>query len=249
MTNSSASGNTSQGVPQNALEVLDGGFVRLELVHGDDLMVVNAARVSFGKRSRWSKQGTPEEPHARVLEDKDARLISYLAKNGHWTPFGHPQISLHMRMPIFVARQFMRSNVGIVYNEESRRYVSTEPSYHFPAGWRCKPEGSIKQGSGPQPLPPNLQGEAFEMYLEAVQKCIDTYNELIKMGVAPEQARMVLPLSTYTELWATMSLAACARICKLRMDPHAQKEIRDYANAISSLVQPYFPVSWPALLS
>lgn len=221
---------------ENAKEivnVLDKGFVILEGHMGSDLTVVNAARVSFAKQN-WDG-----------LSKKDESLIQYLAEHEHWTPFGHPQITLHMKMPIFVARQFMRSNVGIVYNEVSRRYVDTPPVFYVPSEWRSRPERSIKQGSG-SPLSHAEQIDARTMY-GVLREVVGAYDTLLKIGVAPEMARMVLPLSTYTELWATMSLAAAARICRLRTDSHAQWEIQEYARAISSLIEPLFPVSWKAL--
>lgn len=161
------------------------------------------------------------------------------------TPFGHPQITLHMKMPIFVARQFMRSNVGVVYNEVSRRYVDTPPEFYEPKEWRGRPEKSIKQGSG-DALNAGAQVDAHTMY-GVRRETLQAYNTMLQAGVAPEMARMVLPLSTYTEFWATMSLAAAARMYKLRINPHAQWEIQEYARAMGELIKPVFPVSWDAL--
>lgn len=225
----------------NLQYVLDKGFVDLKDVMGDDLTVVNAARVSFSKESEWDFDLETSIP---FLQEKDAKLINYLAKHNHWTPFGHPQITLHFKMPIFVARQFMRSNVGIVYNEVSRRYVDDEPEFYEPGyEWRKRPEKSIKQGSG------ELLDTDYGLYTNTIVQCYNTYHYLLSQGVAPEMARMVLPLSTYTEFWATFSLAALARVCKLRSDSHAQKEIQEYAKAIDAIVRPLFPVSWQALLN
>lgn len=222
---------------ENAKEivnVLDKGFVILEGHMGTDLTVVNAARVSFSKESP-------------SLSEKDEALIHYLAEHEHWTPFGHPQVTLHMKMPIFVARQFMRSNVGIVYNEVSRRYVDTPPEFYFPDKWRSRPEKSIKQGSGEE-ITGFFDNEILDVtFGDACEGAVAAYNKMLEKGVAPEMARMVLPLSTYTEMWATMSLAAAARVCRLREHEHAQWEIQEYARAISSLIEPLFPVSWKAL--
>jgi len=240
------------------IQVLDHGFVTLEDHMGSDLTVVNAARVSFSKRSCMHACGScedclfspPNTPHGCnhcYLGDSDAKLIKYLATNDHWTPFGHPQITLHLKMPIFVARQFMRSNVGIVYNEMSRRYVDSPPEFYTPSEWRSRPDKSIKQGSGAA-LDNTDQIDARTMY-GVLREVVSTYDTLLRIGVAPEMARMVLPLSTYTELWATMSLAAAARLCNLRLDAHAQLEIQVYADAISKLIQPLFPVSWHALVT
>lgn len=236
---------------ENAKEivnVLDKGFVILEGHMGTDLTVVNAARVSFSKESP-------------SLSEKDEALIHYLAKHEHWTPFGHPQVTLHMKMPIFVARQFMRSNVGIVYNEVSRRYVDTPPEFYIPQTWRSRPDKSIKQGSGQGMIEVlNSKKGTEDLWADfdnkghpslhvayGFQAALDMYNDLLNSGVAPEMARMVLPLSTYTEMWATMSLAAAARVCRLREHEHAQWEIQEYARAISSRIEPLFPVSWKAL--
>lgn len=159
------------------------------------------------------------------------------------TPFGHPQITLHFKWPIFVARQAMRSNIGICWNEVSRRYVDDTPEFYCPPVWRKRPEGSIKQGSGESVVDSVANG----IYDDAVLAAEDVYRMLIDKGYAPELARAVLPQSTYTECWGTFSLAALARFYKLRADSHAQYEIQMYANAISELVSPLFPVSWNAL--
>lgn len=235
------------------IPVLDKGFVRLEAHMGTDLTVVNAARVSFAKRSEWKKQTQLADPFVESdlsptgqwnnrLENKDEKLIRYLAKHKHWTPFAHTAITLHFKLPIFVARQLMKSNVGVVYNEVSRRYVDTPPEFHEPVAWRGRPEGSIKQGSSNNEIRviPNYMNEAWEYPAK-------TYEILIKAGVAPEQARMVLPQSMYTEVWATMSLAAAARIFLLRSESYAQWEIQQYADAMKTLIEPLFSVSWKAL--
>jgi thymidylate synthase (FAD) len=252
------------------IPVLDKGFVRLVDHMGSDLTVVNAARVSFAKESKWiyPTGGTPdcfscgwcEDPEkGRVLHERDARLIRYLAKHEHWTPFGHPQITLHFKWPIFVARQAMRSNIGICWNEVSRRYVDDTPEFYEPKVWRKRPDGSIKQGSGEEfwPYLEDFYGEAPKEYGhnppchprigEYQDIALMQYNELLAQGAAPEMARMVLPQSTYTEAWGTFSLAALARFYKLRADSHAQLEIQEFAHAIDSLVCPMFPVSWAAL--
>lgn len=244
------------------VSVLDKGSVTLLDHMGSDLTVVNAARVSFSKKSemlvRHSDTGETmtvsalleNHPYNRKIKEEpflseaDTKLIQYLAKHEHWTPFGHPQLQFHMKMPIFVARQFMRSNIGIVYNEVSRRYVDSPPEFYEPSEWRGRPPKSLKQGSSNEPVPPGL-GASNAVVSNFCS--LEAYKHLLDDKVAPEMARMVLPLSTYTEFWATMSLAACARVVNLRSDAHAQKEIQAYAAAISSLVQPIFPISWEAL--
>jgi thymidylate synthase (FAD) len=227
------------------ISVLNAGFVRLESHMGSDLTVVNAARVSFGKRSN-------------MLTDADAKLIRYLAKHKHWTPFAHPQVTLHLKMPIFVARQWMRSNVGVVWNEISRRYVDSEPEFYIPEIWRCRPSGGIKQGSGTEQIVPQPFGAGrcrncgvpipeSGAYEDACKYAADQYRHLLDSGVAPEMARVVLPQSTFTEVWGTFSLASVHRICSLRLDPHAQWEIQQYAQAVDKIVGELFPVSWAAL--
>lgn len=200
---------------------------------GSDLTVVNAARVSFGKRSE-------------SLTEADKKLIRYLADHNHWTPFAHPQVTLHLKMPIFVARQWMKSNVGAVYNEVSRRYVDSEPEVYMPEEFRGRPEKGIKQGSG-GPLDVTDEFDAHDLYFAVCRDACESYKTLIEMGVAPEMARAVLPLSTYTEIWMTASLAALYRICSLRLDFHAQWEIQQYAQAVDKIVGELFPVSWAAL--
>lgn len=239
---------------QAHIPVLDHGFVALESHMGSDLTVVNAARVSFAKRSNYEYSGVAltaqgksvAEPQAR-LKDADVKLIRYLAWHEHWTPFGHPQITLRLKMPIFVARQWMRSNVGIVYNEVSRRYVDDPPELHSPLDWRSRPTGSMKQGSGPI-INGGLANDIGNIETWAAIDAVKAYNELVQHGVAPEQARIVLPVSMYTEFWMTGSLAAMARVVGLRIDPHAQWEVQEYARTAGRLIEPLFPVSWPVLL-
>lgn len=205
---------------------------------GDDLTVANAARVSFGKRV----------DHFR---DQDARLIAFLAKNGHFTPFTHPQITVHVRAPIFVRAQCYKSKVGFTENEISRRYVDDQPAFYRPARWRGR-AADKKQGSsnvdvaiialdGQNRATPGLLVE--DLYRTA----LETYAALIDGGVAPEQARMVLPQSMMTEWWWTGSLAAFARFCNLRLAPDAQAETGEVAGLCSALIGPLFPVSWSNL--
>lgn len=212
--------------------VLDKGFVQYISHMGDDLMVVNAARVSFNKISVQ-------------MTDKDAKLISYLAKHKHWTPFAHPQITLHIKAPISIRTQLFKHKQGFVENEISRRYVKDEPDYYVPE-WRSAPSGGAKQGS--DDFIQDLVIEDYDRaYNRVAMDAIDAYNSLLREGVAPEQARFILPQGTYTEWWWTGSLAAYARVYALRSDPHAQWEVREYAKAISDLIKPLFPVAWEAL--
>jgi thymidylate synthase (FAD) len=223
---------TTQDVQRTSkrVDVLDKGFVRYIDHMGSDLMVVNAARVSFAKEVSF-------------FTDKDEKLISYLAKHKHWTPFAHPQICLHIKAPISIRTQLFKHKVGFVENEVSRRYVKDEPEYYVPT-WRSAPTDGAKQGSSDFMIGTTMQDET---YRNACDDALDTYRELLSAGVAPEQARFALPQGTYTEWWWTGSLSAYARVCKLRSDSHAQWEVREYAKAISDIVEPFFPYSWKAL--
>lgn len=198
---------------------------------GDDLMVTNAARVSMGK-------------HHTFFDKSDEKLLKYLATHNHWTPFSHPQITLRESVPIFVSRQRFKHMVGFTYNEISRRYVDTPPSFFIPDEWRSRPDGSIKQGSGGKHIHSNDWMLNYHQLLDSVEH---TYNQMIADGVAPEQARMVLPQSMVTEYYVTGSLAAWARAFKLRIDDHAQVEIQVLADQWGQIIEPMFPVSWKAL--
>lgn len=194
---------------------------------GTDLSVVNAARVSFNKK-------------AEIFTEKDSRLIKYLAKHNHWTPFGHTSVTLHVKAPIFIARQLGKHQVGLVWNEVSRRYVDDEPEFFEPDVWRKRPEGSVKQGSSEEAV----GGVVLSDYYDTVE-CL--YAELLHLGVCPEQARMVLPQSMMTEWYWTGSIAAFARVYQQRIDAHAQKEVQEIAKQIDSEISPLFPFSWQAL--
>jgi thymidylate synthase (FAD) len=200
---------------------------------GDDLMVVNAARVSFAKESTEFKE-------------QDTKLINYLAKHNHISPFFHPQIQFRIRMPIFVAREWYRHQIGFARNEVSRRYVSDTPECWVPRveEFRARDE-KIKQGSKETPVEYSQQAQS--LFSQSVQKSLDTYETLLRMNVAPEIARTVLPQSMYTEFIETGSLAAYARLYKLRSSPDAQREIQSYADEIGKLLKDKFPVSWKAL--
>lgn len=207
--------------------------VELLEVMGSDLTVVNAARVSFNKEST-------------EMCDADAKLIRYLAKHKHVTPFFHPQIRMRIKMPIFVAREWYRHQIGFARNEVSRRYVDFEPEVYSPIELRAR-DPKLKQGSKAESVENNdAVADAMRLSLYAA---VSTYNALLEDNVAPEVARMVLPQSMYTEFIETGSLAAYARLCALRLDPTAQKEIQQYAEAVSKLLEEKFPVSWAALMA
>lgn len=219
--------------------------MRVELIDrmGSDLSVVNAARVSFDKESDWEPaEGGDFMEAGYCLSQKDTKLINYLAKHNHFTPFTHPQITLRETVPIFVARQRFKHVVGFTYNEVSRRYVDDEPEFYVPDVWRSRPDGSVKQGSGD-----GVIDGVGPWYTSHIEDSLDLYENLLAEGVAPEQARMVLPQSMYTSYYVTGSLVAFARFYKQRIDVHAQKEIQELARQVGEIIAPMFPVSWKAL--
>jgi len=203
---------------------------------GGDNSVVDAARVSFSKEA------------SGYSSEQNNRLIKYLAKHQHKSPFFHTAITLHLKMPIFVARQIMKHTTGIEYNEVSRRYVDSEPEFYVPDVWRKRAD-NVKQGSSEEGVKslwynPTPQDE----YDSFVYNCIELYDNFLKSGVAPEQARMVLPQSMYTEVIATGNLWAICNLITQRTDSHAQKETQDLAKQIEDIVRPLFPVSTAAIL-
>jgi thymidylate synthase (FAD) len=208
---------------------------------GSDLTVVNSARVSFDKESNWDFNPAAT---GNVLSKVDTRLISYLATHAHTTPFTHPQITLRETIPIFVARQRFKHVVGFTYNEVSRRYVDAAPEFFVPKEWRKRPEGSVKQGSGDTHPDSYTFGAIYGEFLKNAKA---TYENMIACGIAPEQARMVLPQSMLTSYYVTGSLAAFARAYKQRIDAHAQIEIQDLAKQWNEIIEPLFPVAWNAL--
>ena len=203
--------------------------MRVEFVDsmGTDLTVVNAARVSFDK-------------HHELFTESDEKLIAYLAKQGHWTPFGHPHLQFRIAAPIFVARQLVKHHVGLVWNEISRRYIDSKPRFYTTDRWRSKAKDK-KQGSGEGLI--ELQSEDYEYIDNALISANDAYSHLLQRGVAPEQARMFLPQATYTEWYWTGSLYAFARVSKLRLADNVQEETKEIAIQISDLVQEKFPIS------
>ena len=204
--------------------------VELLETFGNDLTVVNAARVSLGK-------------HVDEFTDKDAKLIKYLADHEHTSPFFHPQLRFRLRMPIWMAREWFRHTVGFSRNEVSRRYVDDPPTFHIPT-FRTRAPGK-KQGSNDDVHPEN--DSLHELMTMNCQEAVSTYEVMLKNNVPPEQARMVLPQNMMTEFIETGSLAAYARLCHLRMGPDAQAEIRGVAGQVSELIKARFSVSWNAL--
>jgi len=208
------------------------GSIEVLEVFGNDLTVVNAARVSFAKEST-------------EFTGKDAGLIKYLATHQHTSPFFHPQIRCRIKMPIFVVREWYRHTVGFARNEVSRRYVDTPPECWSPITVRER-DPKAKQGSKETAIE---EGDAVAAEIHAFNDgAMRFYASLLEKGVAPEIARSILPQGMYTEFIETASLAAYARLVALRKDPAAQREIQEYAKALERLLMPFFPVSWAALL-
>jgi thymidylate synthase (FAD) len=249
---------------------------------GSDLSVVNAARVSFGKKSAWEQHSADPTSYrvANTLSKRDTKLVKYLAKHKHLSPFGHAFASFHVKAPIFVARQLVKHSY-LRWNEISRRYVDDEPEFYQPEVWRGR-SADKKQGSaGTIPIDKicSFQNKHIKDYWHtttgAVEDGIDyedgryfpeqsiaddlhffyeedvliLYNKLLEAGVAPEQARMVLPQSTLTEWYWSGSLDAFAAMCRLRLPSDTQQETRVVAQQISEKMAELFPVSWQALLN
>jgi len=239
---------------------------KVELIDrmGTDLSVVNAARVSFNKKSYYLYDD--EDPSVEYISDKDQKLLKYLADHNHILPFAHTFLSFRIKAPIFVARQLGKHQVGLAWNEVSRRYVDSEPEFFFPEYWRKRAKDK-KQGSSDEivtsfretlgwskdennePIanefvwfekPPNTFVEW------ACRTMVLTYDDLLATGVCPEQARMILPQNMMTEWIWSGSLLAFIRVCNLRLDSHTQKETQDIAKEIAYHLDIVFPNSWGA---
>mgnify|MGYP000350632867 FL=1 len=207
---------------------------------GSDLTVVNAARVSFGKRKE-------------AFTISDVGLVQYFAKHNHWSRFGHASLQFHIKAPVFVARQLVKHQIGLVWNEISRRYVDDEPEFCKVDSWRARAENK-KQGSDEsktidEVYPPESD---WKFPTSSLKEQVETlalryYNTMLEYGVAPEQARMILPQSMMTEWYWSGTLYAFARVCNLRCKPDAQLESREVCDMIDKQVEELFPVSWKSL--
>ena len=203
---------------------------------GSDLSVVNAARVSFGKKSEWMPRIHYGEQ--LVLKPKDAKLIRYLAKHQHKSPFNHTFVTFHVKAPVFVARQLVKHEY-MPWNEISRRYVDDEPAFYVPDVWRGR-SADKKQGSSGE-----VRSNANVPYFN--NNALQMYKQLIDEGVAPEQARMVLPQSMMTEWYWSGTLFSFSKMCGLRLKEDTQAETRIVAEQIDVVMQKIYPVSWEAL--
>ena len=209
------------------------GFIEpMSFTEKGDLLVVNAARCSFDKE------------HDLFDEDKDARLINYLAREGHVLPFRHPSVTLRMNVPIFVLRQLGKHQVGFSWSEVSRRYISSEPQFWVPKDVRKKAD-NIKQGSSEDTLP-GFWPKTFDTQNKS---SLYHYNRLLDAGASPEQARAVLPQSMYTSCVVTGTLLGWYHLYNLRTEEHTQLETQEYARMIGDIMSEFFPVSWEALIS
>ena len=240
----------SETVAEKTLSVLDHGFVTLVDALGTDLTVVNSARVSFGKRKT-------------ELDDADKKLIRYLAKHQHWSPFRHVQLQFHCKVPEFVARQWYKHVVGVAYSEQahvdhawneiSMRYVDAgdfdvyTPGFGGQLGFR-KQSPSNRQASMDERVD-DPDNELLGAYRKHCEESLSLYSKLVEQGVAKEQARGLLPLSIYTEFYWTASLQAVVNFIRLRQHEGAQYEIRCYADALEELVKTVVPVSYDYLLN
>ena len=194
---------------------------------GSDLSVVNAARVSFAKKKT-------------EFDEKDEKLIKYLAGHDHWSPFGHSSMQFLIKAPIFVARQLVKHQVGLIWNEVSRRYVDDEPEFYIPFIWRSRPENK-KQGSGDKEI-------EFDI-TEITQACKVVYKQMLEEDISPEMARMILPQNMMTEWYWSGSLMAFARVCNLRNKEDAQQETRVVTEHIARHLKDHFPVSAKYLMN
>lgn len=229
--------------------------IKVELLDsmGSDLDVVNAARVSFSKTSELvDEEGflglVPADyvPPRKVLSTADSKLINYLAKYDHWTPFAHTALKFRVAAPVPIRTQCFKHKVGMVENEESRRYISSTPEIFIPEFFRSKPEGSIKQGSGEK----HWESDAWlELYKKSVGDAVELYEQMLKWDICPEQARFVLPQGAIVNWIWTGNLVSFANFYNKRTDTNAQREVQVVAELVGKEVEKIFPVSWKALTS
>lgn len=216
--------------------------IKVELLDsmGDDLDVCNAARVSFAKETQWAAMEAGEG----MLAAGDIKLINYLAKHDHWTPFAHTALKFRVAAPVPIRTQCFKHKIGMVENEESRRYISTTPEIFIPEFFRSKPEGSIKQGSGEKHTDSEYWIDQYRMQTKA---SVALYNRMLADGVCPEQCRFILPQGAIVNWIWTGNLVSFANFYNKRTDPNAQREVQVVAELVGKEVERIFPVSWKAL--
>lgn len=218
--------------------------IKVELLDsmGNDIAVVNAARVSFNKQSEYEWGSSYEAP--MKLSDGDTKLINYLAKHDHWTPFAHTALKFRVAAPVPIRTQCFKHKIGMVENEESRRYISTTPEIFVPDFFRSKPEGSIKQGSG------NVHEDSdywLGRYDFQVTVAVELYIEMLEAGICPEQCRFILPQGAIVNWIWTGNLVSFANFYNKRTDTNAQREVQMVAELVGKEIENIFPVSWKAL--
>ena len=240
--------------------------IKVELLDhmGDDLAVVDAARVSFNKKSEWARFNCQDCGNSvqnacaedcscveegastfKTLTTADQKLIKFLATHDHWTPFAHTALKFRVAAPVPIRTQCFKHKIGMVENEESRRYISTIPEIFIPEFFRAKPEGSIKQGSGDKHPDSDFWLDA---YAKSTQEAVVLYTAMIDDGVCPEQARFILPQGAIVNWIWTGNLVSFANFYLKRTDSHAQAEVQEVAKQVGALVKEIFPVSWSALV-
>lgn len=219
---------------------------------GSDLLVCNAARVSFAKQTEWKFfwEFDQEDPRAKgkpvSLSDKDMRLIVYLAREKHLLPFRHPTATFRCSAPVFLARQLGKHQAGMSWSEESRRYIKSEPVLYWPDTWR-KAAANVKQGSTDEPIDVSSICKHGNDVHSLLYECVDMYNTMIDRGVAPEQARMILPQNMMINWVWTGTLLAWFHLWEQRSEAHAQKEARDFAGLVDEELFKLYPASWESL--
>lgn len=220
--------------------------MKVELIDssGGDLSVVNSARVSFDKESKYQVVNAVGQEKEYYLSEQDTKLVNYLAKHRHDTPFRHNFVQLRCKVPLFLARQLMKHQAGLTWNEESRRYVDHTPEFYYPEEWRARPEKSIKQGSSGTLVCNDHIVNAYEDY---VYKAESFYTALLELNVAPEMARMVLPQSMMVNFIWSGNLLAFFHVYSLRSGEGAQQEAVEFACLLKDAIEPEFPISWKAL--
>lgn len=257
----------------NTVDVLDHGYVRLRQHMGDDLTIVNAARVSYDKHSDWDRIETivgyepkyspygdmPIVEYTYQLPPKDERLLRYLLEHGHTSPLRHSVLTYEIYMPLMVARQWSKYRVGCTWlfedsddpvetwNESSRRYVTEEPVFYTPDEWRSAPDNS-KQGSGGPVGDSYMQQAVRDTLIDDTKRSLLRYQEALDLGVCAEQARLFLPAyAMYVRAWWTVSLQGVVHFLQQRLDSHAQYEIQVFAQAVRDLTEPLFPKTFELL--
>ena len=220
---------------------MDGISVKLLSSDASDEAVVNAARVSFdGQGDDW--HSIPED-----YKNDPVKLINYLARHEHTSPFRHNSFTLRCKAPVFIARQLGKHQTGLSWNEVSRRYVDKDFEFHVPDEWRSRPEGSLKQGSGANSITNIDHGDIEISYDKFVDSAVVLYEDMIKNNVAPEQARMILPQSMVVEWVWTGNLMSFAHLYNLRIKSNAQVECQEFAKELHKAIAHVMPISWTAL--